>query len=121
MFTTLWESELIKNEPQHKEGDLYKTVKTFGKTFELRYGYYGERDRQNPLCKPAVIYPDFTREPLHTDDGKPFVTMIQDACASYKGEGNKTPDTTCADCKHFNRGDEWFGICTCPTRQRKNE
>ena len=114
MFTTLFNTEQTKKESQHKEGDLYKIVTTFGKTFELKYGYYGERDRQNPLCEPAVIYPDFASEPLYTDDSEPFVTMMQDACANYEGESNKTPDTTCAECKYLKRGEEWFGVCTCP-------
>ena len=113
MFTTLWGTDHTPEEPQHPEGELYRVVETFGKTFELRYGYYGERDRQNPLCEPAVIYPDFEAEPLYTDDGEPFVTMMQDACANYKGDHKKTPDTTCAECKYFSRGEEWFGLCSC--------
>ena len=120
MFTTIFENENLPNESEHKEGELYKIITTFGKTFELRYGYYGECDRQNPLCQPAVIYPDFTVEPLFTDTGEPFVTMMQDACASYRGESKKTPDTTCAECKYFKRGEEWFGVCKFE-QNRKNE
>ena len=120
METKLFENKNIPNESEHKEGDLYKVITTFGRTFELRYGYYGECDRQNPLCQPAVIYPDFTALPLYTDGGEPFVTMLQDACASYRGESKKTIDTTCAECKYFSRGEEWFGICKCK-RNRKNE
>ena len=120
MFTILFNNENILNEPEHEEGELYKIITTFGKTFELRYGYYGEKDRQNPLCQPAAIYPDFTVEPLYTDEGDPFVTMLQDACTSYRGESKKTPDTTCAECKYFKRGEEWFGICKCE-QNRKNE
>ena len=117
MFTTLFENENIPNESEHKEGELYKVITTFGKTFELRYGYYGECDRQNPLCQPAVIYPDFIREPLFTETGEPFVTMMQDACGHYKGNTKRTPDSTCAECKHFKQGEEWFGICTCKARK----
>ena len=120
MFTTLFESDDFTKEKQHDEGELYKKVTTYGRTFELRYGYYGELDRQNPLCQPAVIYPDFTAEPMYTDDGEPFATMLQDACARYRGESKKTPDTTCAECKYFKRGEEWIGICKCE-RNRKNE
>ena len=118
MFSSLFGNEDLQKEPEHREGDLYKVVTTFGKTFELKYGYYGERDRQNPLCKPAVIYPDFLRDPLYTDGGEPFVTMMQDACAHYKGESRKTPDTTCAECKNFQQGEEWFGICACPKNKQ---
>ena len=122
MFTSLFEKVNIQEEPKHNEGELYRVVTTFGKTFELRYGYYGEKDRQNPLCKPVPIYPDFQREPIYTDEGKPFVTMMQDACKNYKGDSKRTSDTTCAECKYFERGEEWFGVCKCPyNREVKNE
>ena len=117
MFTTLFSKDPVQAEPERKEGDLYKVVNTFGRTFELKYGYYGDCDRR---FEPDVIYPDFTKDPVYTDEGTPFVTMMQDACASYRGESKKTPDTTCAECKYFERGEEWFGICTCE-RNRKNE
>ena len=104
----------------HQEGELYRVVTTFGKTFELRYGYYDERDRQNPLCAPAVIYPDFQQVPLYTDTGQPFVTVMQDAGNGFKGENEQTPDTTCAECQHFAQGEDWFGICNC-LKKRRNE
>ena len=103
------------------EGELYKEVELYGRTFALYYGYYDECDRQNPLCEPIVIYPDFLKEPVYTEEGEPFVTMVQDACKSYRGETKRTPDTTCADCKYFERGEEWFGICLYPKNKRTNE
>ena len=36
MYTKLFENENIPNEPEHREGELYKVLTTFGKTFELR-------------------------------------------------------------------------------------
>lgn len=113
-------SKLIQNDsPQPKvipkEGEIYKTVTAFGKTFELRYGYYEECDRSTPLInEPVPIYPDFIKEPAYTDTGEPFVTMIQDACPRFDGNAPRTPDTTCEECKYFKRGEDWFGICTCP-------
>jgi hypothetical protein len=85
MLTMNYEIDASQAENAPKEGDLYKVVVTFGKSFELRYGFYEERDRQSPLCEPAIIYPDFIKEPLYTENGEPFVTMIQDACVHYKG------------------------------------
>lgn len=111
MSTSLLEIQTPTSEPENKEGELYKVITAYGKTFELRYGYYEECDRQNPLCEPVVIYPDFLSEPVYTDDGTPFVTMVQDACKSYRGETKRTPNTTCADCKYFQRGEDWIGIC----------
>ena len=100
-----------------KEGELYKRVHTFGKTFELRYGYYDDIDRIYP---PDIIYPDFLKNPAYTENGEPFTTMMQDACNYYKGSTDRSPDTTCADCKYFNQGEEWFGICGC-LQNKKNE
>ena len=122
MLTQLFGKEHKREDAGHADGELYRIVTTFGKTFELRYGFYGEKDRQNPLCEPAVIYPDFTIEPLYTEEGEPFVTMIQDACDKFNGHVKRTPDTTCADCGYFERGEEWFGVCRCPhNRKCKNE
>ena len=111
-------TDASQEENTPREGDLYRVVVTFGKSFELRYGFYEERDRNNPLCEPAIIYPDFVREPLFTESGEPFVTMIQDACGHYKGNTKRTPDSTCAECKHFKQGEEWFGACTCAKRKQ---
>lgn len=122
MLRTLLQNDIDTKESANKEGELYRSVTTFGKTFELRYGYYGEKDRENPLCEPVPIYPDFVREPIYTDEGKPFVTMMQDACENYKGSARRSPDTTCAECRYFERGEEWFGVCKCShNRERKNE
>ena len=115
MFSKLIRNDLPQQKNIPKEGELYKVVNTFGKTFALRYGYYGECDRR---YEPDVIYPDFQKEPVYTDGGEPFVTMMQDACKSYKGEAERTPDTTCAECKYFERGEEWFGICLCPRNKK---
>ena len=111
MFSKLIQNDLPQQKTVPKEGDLYKVVNTYGRTFELRYGYYGECDRK---YDPDVIYPDFIKEPVYTDDGTPFVTMVQDACSYFKGEKKRTADSTCDECKYFKHGDDWFGICTCP-------
>ena len=118
MFSKHIQNDLPLTDSTHKEGDLYKVITAYGKTFELRYGYYEDGDRLSLLCEPVVIYPDFLKEPVYTDDGAPFVTMVQDVCKNYKGETKRTPNTTCADCKYFQRGEDWFGICTCPRNKK---
>ena len=117
MFSKLLRNDHPAEEFTHKEGDLYKIVNTFGKTFELRYGYYSESDRR---YEPDVIYPDFIKEPMYTEEGTPFVTMMQDACPHYKGRAARTSDTTCAECHYFRHGEEWFGVCVC-LPNKKNE
>ena len=94
-----------------KEGDLYKRIEAFGKCFTLYYGYYEECDRIHPFCDPIPIYPDFMREPLCTEDGVPFVTMMQDACIHYRGDAKRTEDSTCAECSFFLEGEDRIGIC----------
>ena len=119
MFTKLFEASsdpTVRTVP--REGELYKVVTAYGKTFELRYGYYEECDRANPLCEPSVIYPDFLREPVYTDNGEPLATVVQDACDSYRGEAKRTGDTTCAECKYFQCGEDWIGLCTCSKNKR---
>lgn len=120
MLEKILKSNTVSPSTSHREGELYKTVTTFGKTFELRYGYYEEKDRLSPLCEPAILYPDFLKAPLFSDDGSPFVTVMQDACGHYRGGAKRTSDTTCAECKYFRQGEEWFGVCTCP-KNRKRE
>ena len=121
MFSKLIQNDLPLAEFTHKEGDLYKVITAYKKTFELRYGYYEECDRLNPLCEPVVIYPDFLSEPVYTDDGMPFATVVQDACKSYKGELKRTPDSTCCECEYFERGEDWIGICRCRARRKKEQ
>lgn len=106
-------------EAPHKEGELYKTVEIQGKIFELYYGYYEARDRNNPLSEPMPIYPDFLKEPYYTDGGVPVVTMMQDACENY--EGDETEDIDCSRCRYFVHCAELFGICKCEKNRLKNK
>ena len=96
---------------KHAEGELYRKIELHGRTFALYYGYYEECDKRNPLCEPIVIYPDFTKAPVYTDDGYPFVTMMQDACIHYRGDAKRTEDSTCAECSFFLEGEDRIGIC----------
>lgn len=98
-----------------KEGDLYKQITVFGKTFELRYGYYTESERHSVYNEVIPIYPNFLKEPLHTAEGHPFVTQMQDICEHYQG----TPGgDDCYGCSHYRHGDELLGICVCEKNKR---
>jgi len=112
---------MAQEKERHVEGELYKKIELYGRTFNLYYGYYEDCDRINPLCEPIPIYPDFTKEPVYTDRGEPFATEIQDACLYYKGNAKPAPDITCADCQYLLHGEGWFGICLHRLRQRKTE
>ena len=100
------------------EGDLYKVINLHGATFEIRYGYYEEIDRQND---PIEIYPDFLKSPAYTNDGFPFVTHMQEPCKYYKKKGTDK-DRDCSTCVYMEYGDELIAVCRCKKNQvRKNE
>ena len=109
---------------QIRDGDLYKTITLFGKTFEIKYGFYEDYERENAFCEPIPIYPNFKKEPIYTDEGFPFVTQMQVLC---KYGDSRFSDGCCVDCAHFLQGQDLIGICKCPeniikrkkTRKRK--
>ncbi len=89
-----------------KEGELFKIIVLGGKTFEIKYGYYEDYERN--VGDPIPIYPDFIKEPCYACDGRPFVTQMQDACKNASG---KHLDGFCVECKHFSYGDDLIGFC----------
>ena len=98
-----------------REGDLYKTVTLFGKTFPLYYGYYEEFERYGRYNEPMPIYPNFSQHPVYTDDGTPLATEIQDICPYYQGD---PLEDSCAACGYFRRIVDLFGICICPKKRK---
>lgn len=98
-----------------REGDIYDVVPVGGHSFVIRYGFYEESERG--VSDPIPIFPCFLTNPVHTDEGSPLVTRIQDACEHYiptQGEG----DGWCADCIHCQNWYTEIGICQCPRRQK---
>lgn len=100
-----------------KEGTLFKTISLFGKSFEIRYGYYADYERDNEDNEPIPIYPDFLQAPVYTDDGYPFVTQMQDLCEH--GESDQK-EAYCIDCPYYVHGDELIGTCRCEKRRKVN-
>ena len=98
-----------------RDGDLYKVVTVFGKTFELYYGYYDELERTGKYTEPIPIYPSFIANPLYTEDGYPFATEMQDICSHFRGSEE---EDSCFACRYFEKGDELIGKCTCEERKR---
>lgn len=99
-----------------KEGDLYKIIDLYGTKFEIRYGYYDEKDRHSKYSEPIPIFPDLYKNPKYTKEGFMFVTHMQDKCIYYIGD-NKLD--SCYNCKYFNKGIDLIGICNCPLKKRK--
>lgn len=99
-----------------KEGDLYKEVTIFGKTFRLLYGYYESFERESLFNEPIPIYPDFIKEPHYTVEGIPIATAMQNVCKFYNGKNDE--DSSCSDCTYFQIYKELFGLCNCPENKR---
>ena len=119
MFTSIFGIIPQVNEPEHKEGDLYKVITAYGRSFEIKYGYYEEIDRKNPNVEPMEIYPNFIENPVYSEDGIPFVTAMQIPCKHFKlGRGEKDEDNTCIHCVHFEQCEELLGVCKCKARRR---
>ena len=114
MFTKLFGYDSNGNTPANKEGDLFKVIKLHGTTFEIRYGYYEDIDRQ---YDPYEVYPDFIKEPMYTNDGYPFVTLMQSPCEHFDGHG-KGVDHDCGSCIYMERGDELIAVCRCPQNKK---
>ena len=124
MFTTIFGQNAQPKEPNPKEGELYKIIEAHGKTFELRYGYYEDSDRQNPNIEPIEMYPNFIVNPLYTDDGIPFVTAMQSICEQFALKSKKYDegvDNTCYNCSYYEKCEELLGLCKCRSRYKKRE
>ena len=98
-----------------REGDLYQILIVDGERFEIRYGYYEEKDRISKYNDPIPIYPDFLENPQYNKEGYPFVTQMQDICENFTG---KMLVDICCGCSHFKKGDDLIGICSCEKMRR---
>ncbi len=102
---------------KHKEGELYRSVDAFGKSFNIYYGYYEEYERHSRYNDPVPVYPDLAATPEYDNEGNRIVTEMQIACPHYSG----IPDEdSCSHCPHFEKGNDLFGRCLCELN-RKNE
>lgn len=115
MFGKLFETNAQTNTPEPREGDLFKVIEYMGRSFEIRYGYYEEKDR---VFEPMAIYPDFVKDPVYTDGGMPFVTAMQQPCRLFRGEWDE--NSTCEDCSYYQNCEELIGICTCSKNKKTN-
>ena len=106
-----------QRELERKDGELYKVITAHGATFEIRYGYYEDKDRENPSIPPMEMYPNFLKNPVYADMGMPFVTAMQKTCAQFKGEQDE--DNTCYQCEYYEKCEDLLGVCKHPRRKKK--
>ena len=97
-----------------RDGDVYRTIKIENTSFEIRYGYYEDFEREHG--EPVPIYPDFISRPIYTDDGTPFATAMQDACDHFEGGDS---EFGCYGCKYFEECEDFIGLCHLEANRRK--
>ena len=97
------------------EGDLYKVIKIQDLEFEIKYGYYDEKDRYSKYNEPIPIFPDFINEPVYTKEGYPLITKMQDRCKFFIGENGVDE---CYGCKYFKETEDFIGICKCALNKK---
>ena len=108
---------MLQNALLPKEGDLYKCYVIDKHTFEIRYGYYEERERG--LVEPLPIFPDLVSKPVFTEDGEPITSRVQIPCEHYRPRNRRKPEGWCADCIHYKKKRDEMGLCKCPIRKRE--
>lgn len=101
---------MLDTPAQPREGALHKRITVAGHTFELRYGYYQERERG--LCPPVVLFPDLAAQRVYSPEGYLLVTQVQDACEHYCAT-IAPPENWCGDCTYFSGEHPEIGICRC--------
>ncbi len=102
-----------------REGDLYRRITIEDVLFEIRYGYISENERLYWEVSP--IYPDFMKHPIYTKDGCPFATVYQDGCQFYHPKENASDEHWCSDCVHFEKKEDYIGICRCERNRGKSQ
>lgn len=108
---------MVKDLMLPKEGDLYMTLALHGYTFDLRYGYYEEQDRN--CGEPVVIYPDLKSNTLYNSEGHPLVTAIQEPCEYYTVLDEEEKENCCSDCVFYPNGRDEISICICPSKRKR--
>ncbi len=97
-----------------KEGDIYTVVNIGKHTFELKYGYYEEGDRE--CGEPVVIYPELSD--IYTEEGLKIVTAIQTPCKHYKVQKGCGREECCSDCIYYPNRRAEIGVCKCEKNRR---
>ena len=99
-----------------REGDIYEVLSADGKTFEIRYGYYEDFERDGSA--PIPIYPDLEKTPIYGVSSKRIVTFMQEPCGYYEPRV-KDAETYCGCCKHYPNNKQMINACRCKENDLK--
>ncbi|MBQ8229234.1 MAG: hypothetical protein IJZ32_00895 [Clostridia bacterium] len=101
-------------------GALYKTVEIDGVRFDIYYGFYNEREKELGY-EPTPVYPNFDKNPQYTKNGELVVAVYKDLCEHYKPLPKTIELDGCVNCVHFDRREEYIGLCKCEHCKKADE
>ena len=93
-----------------REGDIYEVLSVDGRTFEIRYGYYEDFERDGSA--PIPIYPDLEKSPVYGESSKYIVTFMQEPCTHYEPRVENA-EPYCGCCKHYPNNKQMINACQC--------
>lgn len=93
-----------------REGDIYEVLSVDGRTFEIRYGYYEDFERDGSA--PIPIYPDLEKSPVYGESSKYIVTFMQEPCVYYEPRVENA-EPYCGCCKHYPNNKQMINACQC--------
>ncbi len=95
-----------------REGDLYKLIVIEDKSFEIRYGYNADYERENN-GEPIPVLPDLTKELHYSQSGKRIVTFVQSPCIHFEMRCSNNDNDCCGDCSYYANNKEMIAPCEC--------
>ena len=93
-----------------REGDIYEVLSVDGGTFEIRYGYYEDFERDG--SEPIPIYPDLEKSPVYGVSSKLIVTFMQNPCVHYEPRVEDA-EAYCGCCRHYPNNKQMINACKC--------
>ncbi len=102
-----------------REGDIYMVISVRDKSFEIKYGYYEDFERE--CQEPIPIFPDLAKCPVYTECGYKIVTQVQMPCEYFKLKSEQFSEEWCGSCKHFEDEHSMISVCTCQRNNINNE
>ena len=98
-----------RKSPKVEEGEVYEVLHIDGITFEIRYGFYEDYERDG--SEPIPIYPDLEKTPIYGKSGKLIVTHMQNPCAGFKPQAEDDAERCCGCCVYYPNNRQMMNIC----------
>lgn len=92
------------------EGEIFDIINVEDKSFEIKYGYYEEYERE--YGEPVPLFPDMAENPEYTKDGYRIVTKMQDPCKQFEFKTENFSEEWCGSCSYYKDEKSLISVCT---------